>query len=82
VVEQTDSTPSSNLKIVRVEETPICNMELWKNKYVSFLLGQVRSAEPHVTLAIDETENVARANHAVTARTAAVKVRSKRCHFV
>jgi hypothetical protein len=28
VVEQTDNTPSSNLKMVRVEETPRCNKEL------------------------------------------------------
>lgn len=40
VVVQTDSTPSSNLKIVRVEETSMLNMELWKTESVSFLLWQ------------------------------------------
>jgi hypothetical protein len=82
VVVQTDSTPSSNLKMVRVEETPIFSMELRKSKSVSFLLGVRKNRRAHFTSITDETEKVACANHAVPAKSAAVKVRSKRCHLV
>ena len=59
VVEHADKTPSSNLKMVKVEDTPRNKAELHEVELsVLELQNEMNRTEPDLALSIDDTENV------------------------